>query len=236
MSSFDDTMTNLNVPRYGGSTTSGTGGTLNNTDTSRLGKTDMNQSDFLALMTAQLKNQDPFSPVDNTQMVAQMAQFSSLSGITEMNTTLKAIADKLGGTSLGDALGYVGKTVLVEGSSAFPRTSGGLAGAVNLDDDATNVAVTISNSKGETLRTIDMGAQDKGAVAWDWDGTTDSGDPAGDGPFTVKVTASNGKGMVKAAPLVWAPVSTVSMGADGAPVLTLPGIGQVPLSAVWQVG
>lgn len=235
MSSFDDTMANLGITRSG-STPSSTGGVINNTDTSRLGKTDMNQSDFLTLMTAQLKNQDPFAPVDNTQMVAQMAQFSSLSGISEMNTTLKAIADKLGGASLGDALGYVGKTVLVEGSSAYPRTSGGLAGAVNLDSDATNVTVTISNAKGETLRSIDMGAQEKGAVAWDWDGTTDSGDPAGDGPFTVKVTASDGKGMVKASPLVWAPVSTVSMGSDGAPVLTLPGIGQVPLSAVWQVG
>ena len=60
-------------------------------------------------MTAQLKNQDPFAPVDNTQMVAQMAQFSSLAGISEMNTTLKAIADKLGATTATDAMGYVGR-------------------------------------------------------------------------------------------------------------------------------
>ena len=112
----------------------------------------------------------------------------------------------------------------------------GLGGAVSLDDDATNVTVTIQNSDGATLRTIELGAQAEGAVAWDWDGTTDTGDPAGDGPFTVKVTASNAEGMVHAVPLVWAPVSTVSMGADGQPVLTLPGIGNVPLSAVWQVG
>ncbi|RYD29965.1 MAG: flagellar hook assembly protein FlgD, partial [Sphingomonadales bacterium] len=212
-------------------------GTKSTTDTSNLGKTDMDQGDFLTLMTAQLKNQDPFEPVDNSQMVAQMAQFSSLSGITEMNTTLKAMADKLGATSLGDAIGYVGKTVLVEGSTAYPRTSGGLAGAVNLAKDASNVTVTIQGASGETLRTIDMGAQTSGAVAWDWDGTTDSGDPAGAGPFTVKVSARNSAGgSVSAAPLVWAPVSSVSMGANGAPSLTLPGIGNVPLSAVWQVG
>ncbi|NWO96190.1 flagellar hook assembly protein FlgD, partial [Escherichia coli] len=98
-------------------------------------KTDMGVSDFLALMTAQLKNQDPFAPVDNSQMVAQMAQFSSLSGITEMSTTLKSIAGKLGATTLNDAIGYVGKNVLVQGSTAYPRTSGGLAGAVALDKD-----------------------------------------------------------------------------------------------------
>jgi flagellar basal-body rod modification protein FlgD len=105
---FDSTLQTLGINRFGGSSS-----TSNTTkDTSGLGKTEMDQSDFLTLMTAQLKNQDPFEPVDNTQMVAQMAQFSSLSGITEMSTTLKAIAAKLGGTSLGDALGYVGKARL----------------------------------------------------------------------------------------------------------------------------
>lgn len=227
MTSFDSTLSSLGIARSGSST---------KTDTSNTGTTQMDQADFLTLMTAQLKNQDPFEPVDNTQMVAQMAQFSSLSGITEMNTTLKAIAEKLNGSSLGDAIGYVGKTVLTEGDTAYPRTSGGLAGAVNLSGDATAVTVTIQSASGETLKTLDLGAQAAGAVAWDWDGTTDSGDAAGDGPFTIKVSARDAEGSVGATPLVWAPVSAVSMGSDGTPQLTLPGIGQVPLSAVWQVG
>lgn len=58
-------------------------------------KTTLDQSDFLALMSAQLKNQDPTKPVDNTEYVAQMAQFSTVSGIAESNTTLAAIAAKL---------------------------------------------------------------------------------------------------------------------------------------------
>ncbi|WP_448662865.1 flagellar hook assembly protein FlgD [Sphingomonas sp. CJ20] len=227
MTDFDSTLASLGIARTGS-----TAGTAN----SKTGTTSMDQADFLTLMTAQLKNQDPFDPVDNSQMVAQMAQISSSSGISEMNTTLKAISDKLAGTSLGEAIGYVGKTVLTAGDTAYPRTSGGLAGAVSLDKDATSVSVTIQSSTGETLRTIDLGAQDKGAVAWDWDGTTDSGAAAGDGPFTIKVSARDASGAVKATPLVWAPVSTVSLGSDGQPTLTLPGIGQVPLSAVWQVG
>ncbi len=55
----------------------------------------LGQEDFLRLMTAQLQAQDPFKPLDNTQMVAQMAQFSSLAGISEVNDSLKAIADQL---------------------------------------------------------------------------------------------------------------------------------------------
>ncbi|MFS2109342.1 flagellar hook assembly protein FlgD [Sphingomonas sp. Sphisp140] len=235
MSDFDTTLTNLGIPRYNtSSTTSGT--TLDTQDTSRLGKTDMGVSDFLALMTAQLKNQDPFQPVDNSQMVAQMAQFSSLSGITEMSSTLKTIAGQLGSTSLNDAIGYVGKTVLVQGTTAYPRTTGGLAGAVALEKDATNVTVSIKDANGNAVKTIEMGKETKGAVAWDWDGKTDGGEDAGAGPFTVSVTATDGTGNVKAYPLVWAPVTAVSMGSDGKPVLTLPGIGNVSTDAVWQVG
>jgi flagellar basal-body rod modification protein FlgD len=229
---FDSTLQTLGVNRYGASSS-----TSNTTrDTSGLGKTEMDQSDFLTLMTAQLKNQDPFEPVDNTQMVAQMAQFSSLSGITEMGSTLKAIAAKLGNTSLGDALGYVGKTVLTEGSIAYPRESGGIAGAVALAKDATDVNVTISDADGKPLKTITLGKQAAGAVAFDWDGKLENGEAAGPGPYTVKVAALNAGAKVDAAPLVWAPVSTVSLGADGKPALTLPGIGQISLDAVWQVG
>jgi flagellar basal-body rod modification protein FlgD len=59
------------------------------------GNQQLGQTDFLRLMTAQLKQQDPFAPVDNQAMVAQMAQFSSVAGISEMNTSLKGIADQM---------------------------------------------------------------------------------------------------------------------------------------------
>ncbi len=64
----------------------------------------LDQSDFLRLMTAQLSQQDPFNPVDNQQMVAQMAQFSSLAGVSETNTTLKSISEQLAAQTalLGD--------------------------------------------------------------------------------------------------------------------------------------
>lgn len=55
----------------------------------------LGQTDFLRLMTTQLKEQDPFNPVDNQAMVAQMAQFSSVAGISEMNTSLKSISDQI---------------------------------------------------------------------------------------------------------------------------------------------
>jgi len=196
----------------------------------------LGQSDFLKLMTAQMQNQDPFNPVDNTQMVAQMAQFSSVAGISQMNTTLQAIADKLGVTSTTDAMSYVGRTVLTEGSVAYGRTSGGIAGAVGLDGDASDVQVQISDQNGNVLKTMDLGAQSKGNVSYDWDGTTDAGTAAPAGPYKVSVAAVSNGTAVGSHSLVWAPVEAVSMPNGSNPVLSVSGIGQVALSDIYAVG
>lgn len=227
--SFDSVLSGMGVGRYGAA--AGT------TTTTKAAAESMDQGDFLRLMTAQLKNQDPFEPVDNSQMVAQMAQFSSLAGISEMNTTLKAISDRLGGTNPNDALNWIGRTVMTEGATAYPRTGGGIEGAIELDASAASVNVTIQGPNGETLRTVELGAQPKGTINYDWDGTTDAGEPAGDGPFTVKVAARDANGgAVTARNLVWAPVTSVTIGSDGKPILTLPGVGQVPVTAVRKIG
>lgn len=198
----------------------------------------LTSSDFIKLLTAQLQNQDPTSPVDATQQLTQLAQFSQVSGISEINTTLKSIQDQLSAktTNASDALSYAGRNVLVPGSTAFPRTTGGLAGAVELGGDASNVRISIEGQNGAILKTISLGAQNAGTVNYDWEGLTDSGADAGTGPFKVVVNANNGTTPVTAQSLVWAPVTSVSIPATGAAVLTLPGIGKVPTTDVREVG
>ncbi len=224
--SFDSTLTSLGINRT----------TTSNALATAKGSATLGQSDFLKLMTAQLNNQDPFDPVDNTQMVAQLAQFSSLAGISETNSTLKAIAEKLGNTSASDALAYVGHTVLTPGETAYPRTSGGIAGAVELDGDVSNVTISIQRADGSVLKTLQLGPQPQGTVSFDWDGKTDSGEDAGAGPFTVRADASKGSEAIASRTLVWAPVAAVTLPASGAPILTLPGLGQVSTTAVRQIG
>jgi flagellar basal-body rod modification protein FlgD len=225
--SFDSTLDSLGIRRTSNGTPILPASAANQT---------LDQSDFLELMTAQMKNQDPFDPVDNTQMVAQMAQFSNLAATNEMSSTLKAIAEKLGGSSTSDALSYIGKTVLTEGSVAYPRASGGFAGQVELADDASGVILTITDPDGKVVKSVDLGEQAKGTVNFDWDGSTDDGEPAGDGPFTITASARSGTSSVESSTLVWAPVASVSIPATGDPLLSLPGIGQVPVSAVRSIG
>ncbi|RMB34610.1 flagellar basal-body rod modification protein FlgD [Sphingomonas sp. PP-F2F-G114-C0414] len=224
--SFDSTLNSLGIAR----TSTAAAKTATPSGSSNLG-----QSDFLKLMTAQMQNQDPFNPVDNTQMVAQMAQISTTSGISEMNSTMKAIADKLGVTSTSEAMGYVGKTVLTAGTTAYGRTGGGIAGSVELAAAASGVNVTISDASGAALKTMALGPQAKGTIGYDWDGKNAAGVDAGNGPFTISVAAQSGGAAVGATNLVWAPVQSVST-TTGSAVLTLPGIGEVPASAIRQIG
>lgn len=227
--SFDTTLNNLGIGTYSSTPATATAATA-------AGSSTLGQADFLKLMTAQLNNQDPFNPVDNTQMVAQMAQFSSVAGISQMNTTLTSIADKLNAPSTSDALSYVGKTVLTPGDTAYARTSGGIAGAVELGSDATDVNVTITDQSGNVLKSLSLGAQSKGTVTYDWDGTTDGGSAAGSGPYKVSVSATNAGTAVTNTPLVWAPVESVSVPSTGSPTLNVTGLGSVAISAVRQVG
>jgi len=225
MSSFDSTLSSLGINRSAGA----------NTIASSAASSQLGQSDFLKLITAQLANQDPFNPVDNGQMVAQLATISTSSGIADLGTTLHAIADKLGATTTSDAVSYIGRTVLTEGDTAYGRTSGGIAGGVELDSDATDVNVTIQSADGQVLKTIPLGAQAAGTLSYDWDGMTDAGTDAGPGPFKVSVSAQSGGDTVAARTLVWAPVQSVST-TSGSTILTLPGLGEVPATAVRQIG
>jgi flagellar basal-body rod modification protein FlgD len=229
VTSFDDTLSKLGIDRSG---VSGTPKLQTAAEANALG-----QDAFLKLMTEQLKNQDPFEPVKNEQMVAQMAQFSSVAGISEMNKTLKDMSTRLGGANAAQAVSYVGRAVLVEGDTAYGAEDGSLSAVLPLEEAAEEVVVTISDKAGNLLRTFNYGAQPEGDMDIEWDGKTQSGATAPAGPYTIKSSVLRSGTRVASPVAVWAPVISVSLGADGsAPTLNLGGLGSKPLTAVRQVG
>ena len=148
---------------------------INSTEEAKNKKKDsLGQADFLKLMTTQLQNQDPFSPMDNGDFIAQMAQFSTVTGITEINNNLSNIGSKLEPNRVATAAQFLGHSVLVPGKRVSPDDNGEIHGVVDFPASSTDVGLTFTNSSGEVVKTIELGAQNKGLIGFSWTDIPDS--------------------------------------------------------------
>jgi flagellar basal-body rod modification protein FlgD len=126
----------------------------------------MNQ--FLTLLTAQLKNQDPMKPADPTQFVAQLAQFSTVEQLVKGNTTMTSIAQGLSGLSLGQYAGMINRTVTASATTVTAPVSGSPQNLTfHVDNPSLNtISVQLTNSAGKVVRTMPVSGVD-GTVAFD---------------------------------------------------------------------
>jgi flagellar basal-body rod modification protein FlgD len=148
----------------------------------------LSQSDFLKLMVTQMTNQDPTKPMDSTQMVAQMAQFSQVAATQELQQSFDSLATNLSGDQFVRAAALVGKEVLVP-SSAAQLTDGTLDGAVNVGTSGTYVNVQVKDQAGNVVRTISLGQPDAGLAKFTWDGKSDDGTQLNDGVYKISATS-----------------------------------------------
>ena len=185
----------------------------------------MDQNDFLRLMTAQLTVQDPFNPVDNTQMVAQMAQFSQVAGIAEMNQSLQRIASSLGGSRLSDAASWIGHSMLVESDVATPLRDGSYAGEFTLEEDADQVVINLVDRNGSVVHTETLGAQAAGDIAFSWDGKNEAGETVAGGPLQLVVTATSGGQASNPITATWTSIGGIQSPANGGESLLVTGLG-----------
>ena len=191
------------------------------------------QDRFLKLLTTQLKNQDPLNPLDNAQMTSQLAQISTVDGITKLNATLQGLVSSSARSQMLQAASLVGHSVLVPGSGL--SLSQGLAvGGLELAGPADSVVATIKDANGLTLRTLDLGAQASGTHTFSWDGKSDSGAAAADGSYSVSFAAKQGAKAVNASALELAQVTSVAQ--TGATVsLNIGAKGMIGLADVKQI-
>ncbi|CAA9539539.1 MAG: Flagellar basal-body rod modification protein FlgD [uncultured Sphingosinicella sp.] len=185
----------------------------------------MGQTDFLRLMTTQLTTQDPFNPVDNTQMVAQMAQFSQVAGIAEMNKSLSGIAAALQPGRLTDAASWIGRSMLVESEFATPLRDGAYAGEVTLPKDADQVTVSFVDEKGAVVHSQSLGAQKAGALSFGWDGKDSNGVVKASGPLRMIVNASGASEAITATTATWTGIAGIQSPANGGVTKLVTGLG-----------
>lgn len=197
---------------------------------------------FMKLLIAQMKNQDPLNPLDNAQVTSQMAQLSTVSGISKLNATVEALQASMQASQSLQAADMIGHGVFVAGSSIALSTvkdssgTGSTQGvlAVNLAGAADTVKLTIRDASGNAVYAENLGAQKSGMLTYAWDGKTTSGTTAADGVYKFEIVASNAGTAVTATGLSYGAVSSVTNSSSGVK-LNVQNIGAVSMSDVVQI-
>jgi len=191
-------------------------------------------NDFLTLLTAQLQNQDPTQPLDPSTFVTQLAQFGTVSGVDAMQNSLSSLSSTLLANQALSSASLVGHSVLTQASSLDYTSGQSMTGAVQAPTGASSVTVDITNSSGQLVQQLQLGAS-SGMTSFSWDGSTLSGAQAPSGTYNVQAVANvNG---VSSAPTVYlgGTVSSVSLNSGSGVTVNTPQLGSIALTNVQQV-
>jgi len=154
----------------------------------------LGKEDFLKLLVEQLKNQDPLNPMESTEFTAQLAQFSSLEQLTNMNKNLDYLRLYEASINNAQAVNFIGKTVKASGNSINVKDGASNQIQFDLAGDAAEVNIHIYDSSDNLVKTINCGSLSNGDQSMEWDGTNDGGETVSDGTYTFEVSAADAGG------------------------------------------
>ncbi len=181
-------------------------------------KNELGQDEFLKLMLTQLKFQDPFKPMENGEFIAQMAQFSTVTGIDQMQKSMEALSNSLVSNQALQAASLVGRDVLAAGQTATLGETGGIDGAYELPASANPVTLTIHDSSGKLIRTVDLGSQSAGRQNFSWDGKANDGSRAPAGQYEIRIEYGSGENAAAAEVLIRNQIASVNFSANGSQI------------------
>lgn len=199
--------------------------------------TTLTQNDFFRLMTTQLESQDPLNPMNSDQYAAELAQFSTASGVQQLQTTVSGIGQQIASATGVQASSLVGHDIAVNGNLLVFAGSGSAPGAFNLPSAASNVTVTVKDANGNQVATINLGALNAGTQNFTWNGAKTGGGTAAAGAYTFQVNALDSKGnALTATTYAVLPVAGVTLnGANGPTVSLAGGLGSVTLNQIHEI-
>lgn len=206
-------------------------------ETGEIKNNELTQADFFALLSQQLSMQDPFEPVDNDQMIAQMASFSTVDGISKLNQEILNLNSVMSSSQALQASGLVGQKVLIPSDTGhISAEHSEIKGVVSTPSPVDTITVSVEDETGQVITTFEVDGSAGGNIDVSWDGLDKNGEPVEEGLYSFK---ANGKVDGKAEDLAvstYAHVTSVSLGsvATGA-ILNLRGIGGIQLSDVLAV-
>lgn len=164
--------------------------------------TDLGKDAFLQLLVAQMKYQDPMEPAENSEFVAQLAQYSSLEQLIDVNGNLESNAGISQKTNNSLVASYIGKEVSVFGNYLKVEDSQTTTGGINVSN-ADDINIRIIDSRGNTIDTIELGDKKVGTHYFEWDGKDSEGSQMADGDYYFEVvSADSGEVIDSAIPLI----------------------------------
>ena len=194
----------------------------------------LGQADFLRLMTEQLKHQDPLKPMENSAFLGQLAQFSSVQGLQDLNSTVNGFAGLMQSDQILRGAHLIGRDVLVPSDTLSLGAEGGGSGVAPAPGAGTG-EVAIRDASGLLVRPLAVPATGAGEVAFDWDGLDAAGERLAPGRYSVSArhvdNSGDGTGL---STYVRSRVQSVSVGSDGL-YLDLQGLGTAPVGYVLRV-
>ncbi|WAT13611.1 flagellar hook capping FlgD N-terminal domain-containing protein [Xanthomonas fragariae] len=194
----------------------------------------LGQADFLKLMTEQLQHQDPLKPMENSAFLGQLAQFSTVQGIGDLNTKFSSFSASQNSDQVLKGASLVGHNVLVPSAQVAIDATGSANGVVAATSTGT-VNFEITDANGTFVKQLSVPASAAGEVAFAWDGTDANGNRMVAGKYGVTATQTDTAGSKSKLPTyVDAPVDSVTIGSDGL-YLNLTGLGTSPLANVLRV-
>ncbi|TKC89262.1 flagellar hook assembly protein FlgD [Trinickia terrae] len=190
------------------------------------------QSTFLQLLITQLKNQDPTNPTDSSQLTSQLAQINTVSGISQLNSTLTSLASQLTAQQQTQSANLIGATVLTPGTSVSVSSGSITPFGVTLSGAATDVKVTVTNSAGQLVNTINLGKESAGTVPVTWKPVDASGNTLANGTYTISATATIAGAQATPSTVTGSTIEGVLPQTTGTPNLVLSNGNTVNLSSV----
>ena len=197
---------------------------------------ELGQAEFLELMTAQLRYQDPLKPMENGDFLGQMAQFGTVSGINDLNTTFNTMSSSFQSNQALQASTLVGRRVMVPAQSAFLNDGQSMLSAVELDQPASKVVFTVKNVAGQLVHRHEMGIQPAGMVDFEWDGLDANGNRLPGGQYQIASEVYRGSEVEAGNMFTVVDVESVTLGAGGQDLtLSVSGLGDVDMSQVRKI-
>jgi flagellar basal-body rod modification protein FlgD len=197
-------------------------------------KDQLGQNEFLQLMLAQLKNQDPFKAMDPSQFLGQLAQFGTVTGIQEMQTAFGTLSDAMRSSQVLDGSTMVGRDILVASEDATLQSEGAVKGAFDVPTGTTSLTLNIRDANGTLVRHSALPPA-SGLQEFSWDGIADNGTRAPAGTYTFEAVAGGGGRSESLEMLLASRVTSVTIDSGTGLTLNTRDLGSRALSDVRRV-